>query len=421
MTEGSRVAETPTIELSDDETGRTWRLFAAGDCALDIDRTGAVIDDAIADRIDRADFALANLEAPVPVDAERIEKSGPALTTAAGTPDHLADAGFDLLTLANNHLMDYGRPGLTATTDACDDAGLTTCGAGEDRMAALAPARETIGDTEVAVLSVCEREFGVATRTDTGTAPAGHRDTLAAVRDATATAETVIVVAHGGVEYVPLPSRARRERLREFAAAGADLVVGHHPHVAQGWEVYDGVPIFPSLGNFAFDRQSTRANTARGLALEVRFDGSQLADVTLVPTRLAESVEPVEARRAAAFRQYLSDAAAVLGDDDAFDAHWQTVACQLFYERYSNWLLTGVGETLSQARANPTDPAAQRPHWDPERRRTELLTLLNVVRNESHRDVLATALGVLSGATRDRRTDSVTSAVESLREWTNKE
>lgn len=405
------------LRFDPDDGGDRWSLFVAGDCVLDRDGDDApLVDSSVREQISSANLSVANLEAPVPTEAEPIPKVGPALTTDADTPGRLADAGFDAVTLANNHLMDYGSAGVQATRRACDDAGLETTGAGECRADALEPARFAVGGTDVAVVGICEREFGVATDAEPGTAWSGHRRAVDAVRTASADADTVIVLAHGGIEYVPLPSSNRRARLREFVEAGADFVVGHHPHVAQGWEVHEGVPIFYSLGNFAFDRQANGENTARGLALDVEFASGSVGRVTLVPTVLDGSVRLLDND---AYLDYLHRAADLFAAG-RYEAYWQAVAVEAFYERYSNWLLTGVGENLTRARANPTDASAQRPLWNPERRQTELLTLLNIVRNESHSDTMATALAVLSGETADQRTDAVREAVESLLTWTRR-
>lgn len=406
------------LDVESGDGGPEWSALIAGDCVIDRAKAGELLAPGLREQVSDANLAIANLEAPVPFDTEPIHKSGPALTTAPDSADRLASSGFDLLTLANNHIMDYGEAGLIATEDACAAVDLLTCGAGSCRSDALDPARVDRCGIEIAVVNVCEREYGVASRTEPGTAPSDHRDAVSTIRTASYRADTVIVVSHGGVEYVPLPPPTRRERLREFVEAGADVVVGHHPHVVQGWEVYRGVPIFPSIGNFAFDRQADTENTARGLVLDLQFQGSELTAIEPVPTRLNDRVESLPEGIDTGFSNYLTQASEVLASDKLYDAHWQTIADRLFHERYSNWLLTGVGETLGLARANPTDPAAQRPRWDPERRRTELLTLLNVVRNESHNDVVSTALALLSGAETDRRTDEVAQTTEDMMAWT---
>lgn len=413
------IAVAEDLRLKPGDDGDRWSLFVGGDCVLDrpADDT-SILAPELRRRTTDADLAVANLEAPIPTEAETIPKVGPALTTDTDTPARLANAGFNAVTLANNHLMDYGAAGVRATRRACDNAGLATTGAGECRSDALDPARFQVDRTDVAVVAVCEREFGCATDDRPGTAWSGHRHAVDVVRAAAADADAVVVIAHGGIEYVPLPPPNRRRRLREFAEAGADLVVGHHPHVAQGWEVHKGVPVFYSLGNFAFDRQADGENTAQGLALDVEFTGGSVCGVDLVPTIIDDSVRQLDDD--GGYLDYLYRSADLVGDDHRYEAHWQALAVELFYERYSNWLMMGVGENVSRARANPTDPDAQRSLWDPERRRSELLTLLNVVRNESHRNTMTTALAVLSGETPDHRTDAVRERVESLLAWTQR-
>lgn len=397
-----------------------WSLFFAGDSILEqADRS--IVDGALADRITDADISIANLEAPVErPDAEPIPKSGPALATAPGTPARLADVGFDVLTLANNHMMDYGASGLDETKTACATTGLATTGSGNDRSDSFQPVSIDVGPVTVAILSVCEREFGVATRTEPGTAWSDCPAALDAIHDADAGADVVIVVSHGGVEYVPLPPPKRRRRLQEFADTGADLVVGHHPHVAQGWQIHNDTPIFYSLGNFAFDRQSDGTNTSRGLAIEVTGVGDAVTGIDLVPVVVEDTVRELTGDTKTSFHDYLDQSTWLLADEDRYEAHWQEVAVRIFYERYSNWLHTGLGENLVRARSNPNDPDAQRPLWNPDRRRAELLTLLNVVRNESHRAVITTALETFAGTRPDTRTDSVSVTVDELLEWTTR-
>lgn len=95
------------------------------------------------------------------------------------------------------------------------------------------------------------------------------------------------------------------------------------------------------------------------------------------------------------------------------------MAVLAFHHRYSNWLLTGVREDLVEARANPTDLDAQRGLWEPERR-IEMLTLLNIVRNESYGATITTALAVLSGEQRDERSPAIEETVPNLLAWTER-
>ncbi|WP_435156427.1 CapA family protein [Haladaptatus sp. DFWS20] len=401
-----------------------WSLFAVGDTCLAPDRADReLLAPKLRERVMAADVATVNIEAPVEVpEPTPIPKSGPALATHPETPALLAKAGFDVATLANNHLFDYGTEGMRATVRACQEVGIDTAGVGEDRTAALNPSIVDVDGVSLAILSACEREFGIAERDASGTAWSAHPDTIDAVQAAAETYDVVVIVEHGGIEYVPFSPPQRRERLRRFVDAGADLVVGHHPHVVQGWERYDGALICYSLGNFCFDRQSEDENTGWGLAIEVEFDGATPVGADLVPVETVDGiVHPLGVERSRADHlAHLRHLADLTSDDERYRGHWQAVAVRAFHQRYSNWLLTGVGENLVQARTNPTDPTAQRALWNPERRRAELLTLLNVLRNESHRATMTSALAVLSGEREDERTPVIEETVESLLTWTQR-
>ncbi|SEP22384.1 poly-gamma-glutamate synthesis protein (capsule biosynthesis protein) [Halogranum amylolyticum] len=394
------------------------RLFFAGDCIYRDNLADDPIGDDLRERIAAADHALVNLEAPIPGDGDPIAKSGPAKASDPAAPQLLADTGFDVACLANNHIMDHGEGGLTATLDACNDAGLQTVGAGESQQAALDPLELSLENTSVAVVNVCEREFGVAERDTPGTAWASHRSTERRIAEANADTDVVVVVAHGGVEFTPLPPQQRQAQLRGFVDAGADAVVGHHPHVAQGWEEYDGSPVYYSLGNFLFD-QSNRPNTKWGLCVELTLRGDTITGVDLLPTELVDGVVDVMGRDRDVddHLDYLHRVSEITADRERLHAYWQEIAVRLFEQRYSNWLRAGTASGPLQLLKDPK-AALGDDVWGAEERRTELLTLLNVVRNESHRDAIETALAVQTGDVRDRRTPEIRRDVRELFAWT---
>jgi len=421
------------IPLGDQtETGTRRSVFVAGDLMLDSDRrkdSDPLLGEGLRKRIESAEHAAINLEAPIRAErSDAILKSGPSLENDPAVPRRLADAGFDLVTLANNHAMDYGWASLQKTIENCTDAGLATCGAGPDRSAAMQPVTRRVGDAEVAFLGVCEREFGVAGDQVPGTAWAGHRDAIQMIRGTASTVDAVVVFAHGGVEYVPFPPPERRERLKEFIDHGADIVVAHHPHVPQGWEEYGGGAILHSLGNFLFDSQTDDPETSWGLCVELEFAGEEVAGLRLVPTAvIGDTVHKLGTGTATGtgpgddrsdHLAYLHRLAAITAED--LQSYWQAVAVYKYTETYSTWLLTGVGDNQTRATAAPHDPAAHAPLWNPERRREELLILLNILRYESHRRVMTDALAVLTGETVDRRTSEVEAEVEELLAWTER-
>jgi poly-gamma-glutamate synthesis protein (capsule biosynthesis protein) len=331
----------------------------------------------------------------------------------------LADAGFDAVTLANNHAMDYGSSGLFRTIDACGEAGLDTVGAGSDPREARSPLRYTVDGTDVAILNLCEREFGVAIDGRPGTAWIGHPDAMRTVERTVADADSVILVAHGGVEFVPLPPVQWQRRLRGFADAGVDLVVAHHPHVPQGWELQGGTPVFYSLGNFLFDH-GARPKTRWGLTLDVRFDGGTPVAADLVLTEGSGSAVDVmaEGSRRVERLDHLHRLAGLTSDPDAMEALWQELATRLFHQRYGDWLRRVGGGDPSALVTNPNQYLRRDALWDADERREELLILLNLVRNGSHRSVMETALAVETGTVPDRRTSEVEAQVRELLSWT---
>ncbi|WP_101298278.1 CapA family protein [Halegenticoccus soli] len=396
-----------------------WSVLLAGDCIYRDKRASRPISEPLVDRISRADLSVVNLEAPISGPGEPIDKSGPVKQSDPEVPELLVDAGFDAVTLANNHIMDHGAEGLEATLRACRTAGLSAVGAGESAEDALEPLTATVGSGRtLSIVNVCEREFGVADEDEPGTAWIGHHSVERRISTAADEADAVLVVAHGGVEYVPLPPQQRQAQLRALVDAGANAVVGHHPHVPQGWEVYDGSPICYSLGNFLF-RQSSRPKTQWGLAVELGFDGGTPTGLELIPTEQVDGVVvPLGAERSRdEHLEYLHQVSEITADRSRLRAHWQELAVRLFAQRYTSWLRAATGAGLLQLVRNPR-AALGGGTWDVADRQSELLTLLNLVRNESHRDVIETALAVKTGEQTDRRTPAVRRNVCELLSWT---
>ena len=394
-----------------------WSMFLAGDvvCRRDID--DVPITPLLTGRIERADLSVANLEAPVRTDASPMPKSGPTMEQSPTAPRMLGRAGFDAVTLANNHVVDYGEEGLAATTAACREAGLETVGAGEDREAALCPLVRSVGGTEVAVFSVCEREFGAAERDRPGTAWQSHPDVDDRISAAADRYDAVVVVSHGGIEEVPVPPPERRDRFHEFVDLGADAVVGHHPHVAQGWEVYEGRPMFYSLGNFYFEQ--TNPNTRWGLAVDLRFDGARPVAADLVPVELVDgTLHELGAERSRADRLAHLHRLAAVTSGPHLEAYWQEVAERVFLARLGPAVQYSTGSSFLSLLRSPTRLLRKDGTWDADRRTRELLVLLNVTRNESLRSALTTALEVRTGDVVDRRTPEIQAETRELLERT---
>lgn len=240
---------------------------------------------AVAPWLRAADLAFGNLECVIAENGTA--RAGPyRLRAPARAAGYLAAAGFDVLGLANNHALDYGPEALEETVARLKGAGVATVGAGAGADAAAQPLIREVGRVRLAFLAfnaVPDPDDAPTSVGAEGWTRAGWDEARAveAVAAARALADAVIVSVHWGYEYELRPGPAQRAMARALADAGADLVVGHHPHVVQGTEVRGETFVAYSLGNFLFDQQ--RGDTRHGLALRAFFDGDGLRAVQAIP------------------------------------------------------------------------------------------------------------------------------------------
>ncbi len=318
-----------------------------------------------------ADLVMANLEVPLtargaPADKHVAFRSDPSLA------HELRDTGVDVVTLANNHMVDSGLEGMFDTIETLAASGVAAVGAGRNLGAALAPAVLAASGTRVAFM-------GMAATLPVGSGAAPDRPGIAPVRittsyvvDATAVEETpgiapvvetrawpgdvevvtravaaakreadaCIVAIHWGVpngwvaQFQDPIADYQRPLARALVASGADVVVGHHPHVLHGIEVIGGRPVFYSLGNFLFHvlrvgaqpalRRTdppyswrslrSKANLDSAIAL-VTLEGGRVCAVELVPVLINGAGEPelTEADDAARILAKLTELSAPLG------------------------------------------------------------------------------------------------------------
>ena len=233
--------------------------------------------------IRRADIALANLEAPLTARGEKHPDKQFTFRVPPAAAMEIKQAGFDLMTLANNHMGDYGEQGVLDTIASLEEAGLGFTGAGRDLRQARTPHVITIDGISFAFFAYSNTfpESFYAKKEKPGTAP-GYFDQVAAdIRRASRQYDVVIASFHWGGEKLDAPKDYQVELGHLAIDCGAKVVIGHHPHVLQGAELYHGGVIYYSLGNYAFGSYSENSATA-GLA-RLWFDGSQLTRAEILP------------------------------------------------------------------------------------------------------------------------------------------
>ena len=213
-------------------------------------------------------IVMANLEGPFAADAHRVDRQfsyrvKPRLAAA------LPRAGVNVVTLANNHLVDCERDGVTETMDTLREVGVSVVGAGENRIAAHAPVIMDSRGLRVGMLAYYWNRRCAATSELPGSAMDPPEALEEDIRSLRSRADRIVVTFHWGIPYDRAPSAEDRAKARFAIDCGADVVLGHHPHVLQPFEIYRGRPIFYSVGNFAFGSGNSYAE---GCLIGIRFD-----------------------------------------------------------------------------------------------------------------------------------------------------
>ena len=205
----------------------------------------------------QADVSMVNLEAPFTSAAQPLPGKTFNFKAPIENVQVLQNGGIDIVNLANNHAMDYQSAGLLETTQTLQKAGIQSIGAGENIKAARRPVIMDVKGKKVAYLGYYDADLHAATAQGAGTNPR-HNDRVAAdIKALRKQVDWIVVNYHWGEELAKYPGDWQIDLARFTVDQGADLVVGHHPHVLQGAEVYKGRPIVYSLGNFIFGGNST--------------------------------------------------------------------------------------------------------------------------------------------------------------------
>lgn len=209
--------------------------------------------------LENVDYAIVNFECAVSEPtAQGILKNGPCLRCSEHGLEAIKWAGFDCITLANNHFRDYGNDGVINTLEYCNSLGIDYVGGGRDLQEASEVLYKKINGKTLAIINCCEHEFSIATATRAGCNPLDPVQQFYSIKEAKDNADYVLVIVHGGFEHYQLPGPRMQEAYRFFIDAGADAIVNHHQHCFSGYEVYKGKPIFYGLGNFCIASQKQK-------------------------------------------------------------------------------------------------------------------------------------------------------------------
>jgi poly-gamma-glutamate synthesis protein (capsule biosynthesis protein) len=234
--------------------------------------------------LQQADFVFGNLETPITAGRE-IQSGEMIFRSNPGLEQVLKNNNFAIVSLANNHTPNFGDKGLEDTFSYLEKAGIKYVGAGNNELLARQPVYITSNGFKFAFLAYNDSDVvpsSYEASAEPGTAFMNINHLAEDISLAKKESDFVVVSMHSGTEYVPKPNSRQIEFAHAAIDAGADLVIGHHPHVVQTLEEYQGKYIFYSLGNFIFD-QRLSDETEQGLLAKFRFNQAGLEGVELLP------------------------------------------------------------------------------------------------------------------------------------------
>lgn len=257
------------------------RMRATGDYTLPFAK--------VADFLKSADVTFGNLETPI-LDGVTTPKDSTTFRADPKTVKGLQFAGYDVMSVANNHTMNYQIPGLTNTLKELKKAGILTSGGGKNQDFARAPAVVEVKGKTIAFLSYVDtkippRNYGIANYNTAGLAGMDIEAMKNDVKNASAAYDIVVVSMHSGTEYKKEPTQLQKDFAHAAIDSGASAVIGAHPHVVQPVEYYGNGVIFYSLGNFVFD-QFFSADVKTGLAVRISFEEGEKPVVELFPVKI---------------------------------------------------------------------------------------------------------------------------------------
>ncbi|MGD6875700.1 CapA family protein [Bacillus infantis] len=246
---------------------------------------------------DASDYVSGNFEHPIlKEDASSYTETDKSihLHTGMDSIHAVKEAGFTVMNLANNHLMDFGEEGLRDTLDVFDRYRMDYVGAGENRKEAKEQIHyQDVNGVRVATLGFTDAyvEGTIATKDRNGLLSANPDVLFEMIEKAKnedhGNADLVVVNVHWGQEYDTEATPRQKALAKAMVDAGADMVIGHHPHVLQSFDVYNDGIIFYSLGNFVFDQGWTRTKDSAMVQYNLTEEGKATIDV--IPLQIQEA------------------------------------------------------------------------------------------------------------------------------------
>ncbi len=370
------------------------KLFACGDVVNSLAKNNFV-DEKLVEIIKNCDIGVCNFEAPIKhKHMSPIKKAGPYLYQSRESIRYLKEAGFNFLSLANNHIYDYGQHGLVETIQELKKNGVSFIGAGVDFNEAYKTKVIEKDGLKVGLIAACENEFGCL---DENKARGGYawlfNDQIDdSVRELSTICDFVVLIAHAGVEEIDIPIKEWRDRYKRLCDIGVDVIIGHHPHVPQGYEEYGTCLIFYSLGNFYFDAVGYKNNSDDSYSVLLHFEKSGIPKYQIIYHKKIDGITSLVEKKEVSFDLDLLNS--LLGS--GYEKLNNDISVKLFNKYYYNYYETALGGLSQNSQLSVKVKWLIKLLFFPKRGlENRDLLLLHNIRIDSHRFLVQRALSYI--------------------------
>ncbi len=274
-----------------------------------------------------ADYSIVNLESPLSCPDGLITKSGAAFSGEEAHVESLNAGNFKAVVAANNHTFDSNYSGFANTRELLKKNGIALVGAGENIAEARRELAFEVNGIKFALFAVSEGEDMLgATENSFGVRPWEVEKLAEDIRNARSKYDIILISAHCGLEYQPYPSFYVYEAFKLWAEAGADMIIGHHPHVPQGMTYFGKTPAYFSLGNFVFYQPVKFYHRKQGYFLEIEADKNGITSHKAVPYRIDENnLRLLNKEEKADFEKLFAELSAPLASAETAEQAWHAV------------------------------------------------------------------------------------------------
>ena len=290
-----------------------------------------------------ADLFIANLECPLTLHEEKINKSGSSIKANPNTIAGITELNINLTSLANNHIGDYGETGVKDTIALLKQHKINKIGAGDNSEDAKKPYVYEKDGLKVGVLSYADYEFGMVTDESPGANPFSFINAYNDINTLKTKVDYVITLLHDGKEYYPYPSPELQEVCQHLIDLGSDIVVCQHSHLIGAVEAYKSGTIVYGQGNFLFDFRNNRTSIwSHGFFIKIKLDGES-RNIELVPYKQNyPGVSELNKEEATLFHDTIHERSKKVTDKAFIKKYWES----FILSQQANYFSAAFGHNL---------------------------------------------------------------------------